>query len=216
MLSGIHAILGHRGSGKSRLARAIVSESSQLIIIDTLDEHSELAELVTWDQLSEKLLREPVAYRFRIIPSGIEEVELIERAAAARVGCCLFIDEIDWWYTDARVPVGEGLNSLVRYGRHYEQSVVAIARRPADMSRTITSQATLWCFPMREPRDRKYVQGFADLDPGDLTILEEREGMFIRTQLARVGTRGAEIGEFNLETGQYLFQDGTSFSPEFA
>jgi len=206
MTPGVHAILGHRGSGKSRLARALVAPSRKLLIVDTLGEHSGLARRVQPEALAAALAATPDAYRYGVTPCNLETVDWIERVAASRPGCCLFIDEIDFWYPDARATVGVGLSSLVRYGRHYDQTVVAIARRPADLSRTVTSQASLWCFPMREPRDRAYVAQFSSFDPADLRILEtSREGYVIRTEIARTSIRGLEIGEFNLVTGQYRF-----------
>jgi hypothetical protein len=216
LLSGVHAILGHRGSGKSRLARAIVAPARRLIVIDTLGEHTALGTPTTPEGLSRALAPGPDAYRYVIRPANYDTVEWIERVAAARPGCCLFVDEIDYWYTDARALPGEGLLSLTRYGRHYEQSLVAVARRPADLSRSVTSQATLWCFPMREPRDRSYVAQFADLDPGELQLVREDKGYVIETELARAGLRGVERGRFNLATGQYSFASGESFSSERA
>lgn len=214
MLSGVHAILGHRGSGKSRLARAIVAPARRLIVIDTLGEHTVLGTPTTVEGLASSLAPGPNAYRYVIRPPNYDTVEWIERVAAARPGCCLFVDEIDYWYTDARALPGEGLLSLTRYGRHYDQSLVTVARRPADLSRSVTSQATLWCFPMREPRDRSYVAQFADLDPGDLKLVRERDGLVLETELARAGLRGVERGRFNLETGQYTFGSDDSFSLE--
>ncbi len=216
MLTGVHAILGHRGSGKSRLARAVIAPARKLLIIDTLGEHANLATRVTAGELQLALAQKPEAYRYGVTPANIDTVDWMERVAAARPGYCLFIDEIDYWYQDSRAVPGDGLAALVRYGRHYNQSVVAVARRPADLSRTITSQATLWCFPMREPRDRSYVAQFASIDPGELKVIETREGMIIRTEIARAGVHGLEIGIFNLETGQYVFPTGESFTPEIA
>lgn len=214
MTNGVHAILGHRGSGKSRLARAIIAPSRNLLIVDTLGEHGNLAPRVTVEQLASALAANPEAYRYGVLPPNLETVDWLERVAAARPGCCLFIDEIDYWYTDSRAVVGDGLAALVRYGRHYEQSVVAVARRPADLSRTVTSQATLWCFPMREPRDRAYVAQFANIDPGELQVIRERDGLILETEIARAGVRGCETGRFNLETGQYSFPGTASFSSE--
>lgn len=82
------------------------------------------------------------------------------------------------------------------------------------MNRAVTSQGTLWCFPMREPRDRTYVGQFADIDPAELQLLQEREGLVIETEIARAGLRGVERGSFNLETGQFSFPSGESFSSE--
>ncbi len=207
---GIHAVLGLRGYGKSRLARAIVADATQLIVIDTLWEHEGLGEAVDCEGLQSVLSRNPESYRLRVHTStepeqGRAECEWLERVAAARPGSTLFIDEIDYWYTGAQERPGEGILSVVRYGRHFDQTLVAVARRPQAMSKEITSQATLWVYPMQEVRDRDYVRRLSGFDPGDLSVIVERDGMILQCELARVGIRGVEVGVFNLETGQYRF-----------
>lgn len=208
-MKGVHAILGLRGYGKSRLFRALCADETRLIVVDTLGEHDALGQVVDTSSLQYLLGQDPESFRYVHRPLGYEEVEWIERVAASRQRCALSIDEVDMWYTDSRAPVGEGLRAMVMYGRHYEQSVIAVARRPFNMSRDLTSQADLWCFPMREPRDRDYVRSVTAFDPGALRVLETKQEdgkeLILRTELARVGARGTEIGEFNLETGQYRF-----------
>lgn len=209
-MKGVHAILGLRGYGKSRLFRALCADETRLIVIDTLGEHDALGDIVDIPQMQARLSNTPETFRLVFRPVEYEETEWCERLAAARPRCCLAVDEIDMWYPDSRAPVGTGLRSLVMYGRHYEQTLVCVARRPFNMARDITSQADLWCFPMREPRDRQYVKDVSGYDPGGLLVLDTRPGddgrdLILRTELARVGARGTEIGEFNLETGQYRF-----------
>lgn len=213
MLSGVHAILGHRGSGKSRLARAIVAPATRLIVIDTLGEHRALGTLVTWDGLARALSANPTAYRYVIEPTSYSEVELIERVAAAREGCCLFVDEIDWWYSDWRATPGDGIVALAQYGRHYDQSLVTVARRPAVMTHTIMSQAELWCFPTHSPPDRKRIMEYRAPDPIDLQILRDTPNptdptgppWILETEICRSGVRGTQVGRFDLERGQYAF-----------
>lgn len=209
-MKGVHAILGLRGYGKSRLFRALCADETRLIVIDTLGEHNAIGTPVSIDTMQATLSQAPRAYRLVFRPLGYEDVEWTERVAASRPGCTLAVDEIDCWYPDSRMPIGDGLRSMVMYGRHYEQGAIAVARRPFNMARNFTSQADLWCFPMREPRDRQYVKDVSGYDPGELRVLETRPGndgneWVIRTELARVGARGTEVGEFNLETGQYRF-----------
>lgn len=203
---GVHAILGRRGHGKSRLARAILAPARRLLVSDTLGEHSALGELVSVETLQARLSQNPDAYRFVHRPRDFDAAEWLEGVAAARPGITLFIDEVDMWYPSAANRPGEGLLALVRYGRHYDQGLVAVARRPAAMSREITSQATLWVYPMTEPRDRQYVRDIVDFDPIDLQILEtSNEGFILKTELARIGLHGVEIGQFDLVAGQYTF-----------
>lgn len=208
-MKGVHAILGLRGYGKSRLFRALCADETRLIVVDTLGEHSQIGTPVSVGTMQEALSQAPGAYRLVFRPLEYYEVEWTERVAAARPGCTLAVDEIDCWYSDSRMPLGVGLRALVMYGRHYEQGAIAVARRPFNMARDFTSQADLWCFPMREPRDRQYVKDVTAFDPGGLRVLEtgmiDGKEVILRTELARVGARGTEVGEFNLETGQYRF-----------
>lgn len=209
-MKGVHAILGLRGYGKSRLFRALCADETRLIMVDTLGEHGELGEICDCPRMQSLLHAEPDSFRLIYRPTTYEEVEWVERVAAARNDTTLAVDEVDMWYPDSRAPVGEGMRALVMYGRHYSQGLITVARRPFNMSRDVTSQADLWCFPMREPRDRQYVKDVSGYDPGELRVLETCSGddgneWVIRTELARVGARGTEVGEFNLETGQYRF-----------
>ncbi len=213
MFSGVHAILGHRGSGKSRLARAIIAPARRLLVVDTLGEHSCLGTVVTPEQLSAALAGNPDAYRYVVRPRTYDEMEWIERVAASRPGCCLFVDEIDWWYTDWRAKPGEGMVALSQLGRHYDQSLVTVARRPAVMMHCIMSQAELWCFPTASPPDRKRIMEYRAPDPIDLKILRERPDpgdptgapWILETEICRAGVRGARRGRFDLERGQYSF-----------
>lgn len=220
MLAGVHAILGHRGSGKSKLARAVLAPCHKLIVIDTLGEHGDLGVVTTVDGIAEALRHEPEAYRFVLRPMEYETVEWLERVAAARPGCTLFVDEIDNWYPDYRATVGKGLASLAQYGRHYNQGLVAVARRPASMSHTVLSQASLWCFAMHSPPDRKRVMEYRAPDPIDLRILRECPAddggppWILETEVMRTSVRGVQRGTFNLETGQFSFPSGESFSSE--
>jgi hypothetical protein len=106
--------------------------------------------------------------------------------------------------------MGEGLFNLVQYGRHYGQSVVAIARRPQRMLADIVSQGTLWILPMVGRNDAKIVYETCDCDPRELRVLETKPGTDpwgqpcvhnIVVEMARYSPRGVERGTFNLVTG---------------
>lgn len=216
MLSGVHAILGVRGHGKSRLARALVCACPRLLCVDTLGEHSTIGRRVTPEELAAAVTRNPRGFRLALWPRGdhdsaYAEVEWLECIAASRHDVCLFVDEIDRWYPGARAPLGEGIFSIVQYGRHYNQSLVAVARRPAQMSKDIMSQGTLWILPMRGHHDCKAVMDTCSFDPRELNILEEKpdpqggEPFVIRTEVARYAGRSVQVGEFNLERGALHF-----------
>lgn len=103
-----------------------------------------------------------------VAPLTPAQAEYVIAACAARESITLAIDELDYWYPSSTATLCFPLQALVRYGRHYDQTLIVTARRPQAVGREITSQAVLWCFPMQEPRDLDYVKQFASFDVSEL------------------------------------------------
>jgi len=171
-LGGVTVILGRRGAGKTRLAHAILCRESpdRLVVIDTIAEHQSLApRCPKWRAI---LRMNPPGttnpLRLGILPQNEQEFELACGAIWARENLVCLIDELDWWVPTPAHACPDALRSIVRYGRHYGQRLIAIARRPAAMPREITSQADLWIFPAAEPRDVAYIRQWADFDASAL------------------------------------------------
>ncbi len=202
---GVHSILGVRGSGKSCLFRSVCLEAERLVIVDTLGEHCQSGYVEYVHQISDLIekLREP-AFRVGYCPSpnGYEEVEYIERLVASRYQITLGIDEIDKWYPNPMSVLGDGLASIVNYGRHWGQGLVSTVRRPAAISRHLTAQGVLWAFPMRDDRDRGYVVKNIGIDPGSIDILAtDANGYTVETEVLR-HERTTQVLRFHLLTGE--------------
>ena len=164
----IRAILGRRGSGKSRLARALLTAHppERLAIIDPLAEHARLINQPEGMPPDWIPLAQQGVWPLRICPQTEEEYLLALAALAARPNHHLLLEECDMWEGPIASPE---LGRMVNYGRHAEQDLTAIARRPAAMPRIITSQADeLWIFHMREPRDVAYVESYCGIDARDI------------------------------------------------
>lgn len=206
MQAKVHTILGLRGSGKSRLLRAICRSHSRLVLIDTLQEHGRVGyvPLLDPDEFRRKMLASDSSpFRYGITPECDEIMEWVERACAARRGVCLAVDELDWWYPSSVHPIGEGLAAIVRYGRHYDQSLVVTVRRPTAISHLITSQSVIWSFPMSEPRDCEYVRKVSGMDPSRLSVpVKDSEGNTVVSEVIRTDCGDVKVCRFNLLTGE--------------
>ena len=67
-MPGVHAILGVRGYGKSRLARAIVACEKRLLVVDTLGEHGALGDVVGVAEVQARLSAYPKSFRLIFRP----------------------------------------------------------------------------------------------------------------------------------------------------
>lgn len=164
----VRVILGRRGSGKTRLARMLLAEENPkwLAVIDPLNEHEMLSPVQAREKTDWIVRLQTETWPVRIVPTNEAEYRLALAALACRSSWHLFIDEVDM-YEDARSS--EQLGIILNYGRHYQQDVTLLARRPAAMPRLATSQADeLWIFSMWEPRDVKYVQDYSQVDAADI------------------------------------------------
>ena len=168
MSASVHVVLGQRGKGKSRLLRKLCEESgNRRIVLDTLREHASWAPCRDLEYFRQALLTLE-RYDMSVSPLTRAQAEYVIGACAARCGITLAIDELDYWYPSSTATLCFPLQALVRYGRHYDQTLIVTARRPQAIGREITSQGILWCFPMVEPRDLDYVRQFASFDVSEL------------------------------------------------
>ncbi len=158
----VRVILGRRGSGKSRLARLLLSRNPPpwLAILDPLNEHETLSPTQGTGDWIPRLMAE--TWPVRIVPTTVEEYRLALAALASRNSWHLFLEEVDMY----EGPIASvQLAIILNYGRHYQQDITLLARRPAAMPRLATSQADeLWIFSMWEPRDVRYIESFSGVD----------------------------------------------------
>jgi len=153
-------VSGQRGSGKSYWIRHKTTELSRFLLFDTLSEYQgcapsfdDLTELIehcqkAGDGFLEALFDDPSEDPKETFPLFCEIGQEIGNLY-------VIVEEIDIFATPYDVP--EELNRLIKYGRHRGVNLIAVSRRPAEVSRLITSQATRFIiFRQFEPRDISY------------------------------------------------------------
>lgn len=68
---------------------------------------------------------------------------------------CFVAEEVDFFISPQKLD--PAFSRLIRYGRHRGVEMICISRRPAEVNRNLTAQASrLFIFRMHEPRDIAY------------------------------------------------------------
>ena len=99
-----------------------------------------------------------------IVIQNCNDVEsILEMIYNNLYGVCIVIDEVDLCYS-AFLSNDTYLYKICNFGRHKELDLIAVARRPANTPRALTSQSDYLFLgnSNKEPRDITYLSGFID------------------------------------------------------
>lgn len=164
--SPITVVLGQRGSGKTTWVKRQLPTLPRFILWNTVNDDYTGFEVVNdteglyhyvWKK-RHGICQVVVNY---LGERGQEEKELEGllftcQVAEAVENVCLVIEEIDQYATTQVMPYE--LRRLLKLGRHFGVSMIAVSRRPAEINRLITSQAQRFiCFKTIEPNDVRYL-----------------------------------------------------------
>lgn len=159
-------IIGRTGCGKTTLVKHLLSSIKKYIIYDTVGEYGDLApeaeNLLEFFEYIEA--QEP---RLVYFTDRDSEFDKICRIVYALSKTYFVVDEIDNFCKSNYTP--DYLTKVIRYGRKYNIGLIFVTRRPAEVSRLLTSQASkIISFTQHEPNDIKYL---APIIPGSERIL---------------------------------------------
>lgn len=166
----IELVFGKRGSGKTTLAKKLLNNYDNYIIIDQLNEYSGLI-FYDVDTLLDYYEREK---KFNCVFRPLNDVELELIFHIYKIGhITFFIEEIDMIATAYNMPAD--LKYILKYGRHYDISIVGICRRTQETNRLLTSQAnSIWVSRMQENSDVAYFKKMG-FDENQLRNLKDFE-----------------------------------------
>jgi len=162
----ITVVLGQRGSGKTSWVKQQLPAFPRFILWNTVNDDYTGFEIVNdTESLFEYVWRKRNGICQVIVnyleEKGQEDKELEGliftcNVAEAMENICFIIEEIDTYATTQTMPYE--LKRLLKIGRHYGVSMIAVSRRPAEINRLITSQAQRFiCFKTIEPNDVRYL-----------------------------------------------------------
>lgn len=164
-------IFGKSGSGKSYLTKKLIKKVSNrhLVIWDYVQEYKKgiifydyglfinyLTECITEGKRAFVTLRMRKSF-FPLVCQAVLELENV----------LFVIEEVDTVTSAKSVP--EEFEDILRFGRHKNIHVIALSKRPADVPRLLTSQASeIYVFKTTEPRDLLYIKTYADIDSKEI------------------------------------------------
>ena len=142
------------------------SLGSRVLLVDLKNEYNDLGPWVEIEDAIQEIREEKKSFFiYRFIPEDDLEIEDVFDLAFALGNVCVICEEVGDYSNHP------GLRRMMRRGRSEGIRVVAITQRPAEVSKTVTSQANLTiCFKTIEPVDVEYirkkfgVQGLQDLE----------------------------------------------------
>lgn len=166
---------GETGSGKTHLVRSLIGHTPRLLVADTTGDFARDWRGVTVRRASTaaRVIQAAGAGPFRVrLELDLDQLGLrayageavrssvvgLQAAAIALAAgnCALVLDELENYCSpDYCPPV---LLALAKVGRHRRVSYLGTSVRPADVSRDVTSSASVvFAFRMAEPRDLDYL-----------------------------------------------------------
>lgn len=175
----ITCIFGKRGSGKTTLARGLLDEAPRAFICDPFDEYllPDTEKFYSIAALARRMKENlgAKAFRYCFYPVDIRDSDKLLLLAHAVRYCTVVLEEIDLLCSPNFIPLH--LSESIRRGRHYGVDLIAVSRRPAEVSRLLTSQASrFYIFRFSEPRDLEYFAAtFGDETAIRIRALKEHE-----------------------------------------
>lgn len=157
--NGILVILGHKGSGKTQLARAFLAQQKRSVCIDTIGEYGGVVihdpeSLAAYLENARGLENFRVSYRDK--GQHPFTADQIFRMLHGLRDCWICLEEADKWFGPNRQ--NDAVKWFLKYGRHHRISVLLVTRRAAEQGPMGTSQAdTIVSFQMHEPRDLDWI-----------------------------------------------------------
>lgn len=188
----IEVILGKRGSGKTYLAKKVLSRYRRYLVFDTLGEYKDegvvVQSLVELSEFWQKVYRGP----FRIIYQPLDPESEFDQICS-QVWLCenltFLVEEVDRYARPLAMSVP--FKEIIQRGRHHDITFIGVTQRPHGVDKLITSQSkAMYIFNTTEPRDIKY---FEDVVGSDVVkkLAELKEYEFVKWQ---DGTETLEIG----------------------
>lgn len=162
---------GQRGSGKTYWVKHFIKGQARYLLYDALGEYDGAPQFEDIGALLDFCKAHTGGFFEAIYdPIEHEDFPLFCRIALTLGNIYVVIEEIDLFATPYLSP--PELQKLIKYGRHYGVNVLGVSRRPSEVSRLFTSQASRFVlFRQIEPRDITYFRSIIGPDADRLPDL---------------------------------------------
>lgn len=156
--STLITILGIRGHGKTWLSKALMTmyPNENIFVHDPMNDYplEDFEHCIDTDQVIDKFMSG--SKRVRLVQGNPVDIPDLLEFLKEFDDILIVIDEADQIFT--RRETSEGIFWITHYGRHANQAMILIARRPPLLPIDFTAQA-VFCFNrVIEPNDMQYVK----------------------------------------------------------
>jgi DNA helicase HerA-like ATPase len=170
----IEIIFGRTGSGKTTLVKKKISEIDRLIIIDALNEYTDGLIFYRIKDFAQYFLDNPnlktfkIILRFHNMDLNTDNEEIFDKL----FDIIFHIGNLTLIIEEAEIYISAGnrksvFNNLVKYGRHKNISIIAVARRVTELSNELKSQMNT-CYSSKQvlTKDIQYLYelGFTKIE----------------------------------------------------
>lgn len=173
----IRYVIGSTGAGKSSYVKAEIAADKRILIFDPDDEYGEIPGIfsaLTPGKLLERLKASKGGpFRGRLVAGGVDNFEFINSAAFVWTNCTLVAEELADVTKPSWAPPFWG--RVIRRGaRKRAIRIFATTQRPAEVDKTIFSQATMIRTGLLgRDADRRSVAAELDVSPAEIAALNE-------------------------------------------
>jgi hypothetical protein len=179
------ALVGTTGSGKTELARFLLSHGGERIVVLDPKHEFDLEDFKVKRKLPVFDDKWKIIYR----PGADDDTHMAKLITQChKRGNCRIYDDEAATLNEFFPKTTKVLDNLARTGRSANVSLWSTTQRPRWVSRAFFTESEVWfIFTLRDPNDRKHVAGFIGPEAGDklpmYDFLYLRPGMDNPTQL---------------------------------
>lgn len=165
----IQTVIGHKGHGKTKLTEALALLTKKPVIYADprfqFDDKPKrrlhfksVGEFRKWinNRTNFKIF---MKYRLELIVNAFDDTfDELANIVLKMSDITFVVDEVDM-FADTRMNNKKPFYKLIHYGRHDRIDIITTSRRPANISRNLTSQTDIFYFgKIREPADKEYIK----------------------------------------------------------
>jgi DNA helicase HerA-like ATPase len=169
----IKVILGKKGTGKTTLAKRIINQSlNKIIVLDVTGEYRENNKLTNiYDtQTLREIVENNRYYRINYNFVDEKELDIIIKTIMTDSNITVVFDEAH------EVIKEKSVLRLIRYSRHLNLNLIFVSHRIYDIPTILRSQMDYICiFRMQELRDLEYLEKFLRTPPEEIRSLDKFE-----------------------------------------